>query len=201
MSQRNVTPRQPVRASVTGAWVCEGVLAAGLGLGAPALVVLLLWTVSPHPDSGPGGALRIAADLWLLGHGVQLLRTETLSGVPAPVGLTPLLLAVLPCRLLYRAVRTALVPHPGQALRVVLCVAAGYLLAGAAAVVLTADGPLRAVPASAAVSLPLFVLVVALAAAWAVEGGPPWLPALLAPGRGPASGLSRRRLGAAVRAA
>ncbi|UQI49571.1 DUF6350 family protein [Streptomyces sp. HU2014] len=85
-----------------------GMLAAGLGLGALAVAVLLLWISSPYPDSGPAGALRIAADLWLLAHGAELVRTETLSGGTAPVGLTPLLTSVLPCWLLYRAARHAL---------------------------------------------------------------------------------------------
>ncbi|WP_308312559.1 DUF6350 family protein, partial [Streptomyces sp. ISL-11] len=91
-----------------------GMVAAGLGLGALAVAVLLLWITSPYPDSGPAGALRIAADLWLLAQGADLVRTETLSGTPAPVGLTPLLLTVLPCWLLYRAARHAL--EPGEEL-------------------------------------------------------------------------------------
>lgn len=94
-----------------------GMLAAGLGLGALAVAVLLLWISSPYPDSGPAGALRIAADLWLLAHGAELVRTETLSGGTAPVGLTPLLTSVLPCWLLYRAARHALerTGGPGEA--------------------------------------------------------------------------------------
>ena len=76
------------------AWLFAGVIAAGLGLGGLTVLVLLLWIISPYPDSGAGGALHIAADLWLLGHGSRLVRTETLSGVPAPVALTPLLMVV-----------------------------------------------------------------------------------------------------------
>ncbi|MGW1196100.1 cell division protein PerM [Streptomyces sp. NPDC002536] len=87
-----------------------GVVAAGLGLGAFAVGVLMLWIISPYPDSGPTGALRVAADLWLLAHGAELVRTETLSGAPAPVGLTPLLLSLVPCTLLYRTARHALEP-------------------------------------------------------------------------------------------
>ncbi|WP_420823995.1 DUF6350 family protein [Streptomyces roseifaciens] len=87
-----------------------GAIAAGLGLGALAVVVLLLWITSPYPDGGAGEALRSAAGLWLLAHGADLVRTDTLTGAPAPIGLTPMLLAVLPCWLLYRAARHALEP-------------------------------------------------------------------------------------------
>ncbi|MGK5733642.1 cell division protein PerM [Streptomyces sp. URMC 124] len=87
-----------------------GAIAAGLGLGALAVVVLLLWITSPYPDGGAGEALRCAAGLWLLAHGADLVRTDTLTGAPAPIGLTPLLLTVLPCWLLYRAARHALEP-------------------------------------------------------------------------------------------
>ncbi|WP_424889567.1 DUF6350 family protein [Streptomyces sp. XH2] len=87
-----------------------GAIAAGLGLGALAVVVLLLWITSPYPDGGAGEALRAAAGLWLLAHGAGLVRTDTLTGAPAPIGLTPMLLTVLPCWLLYRAARHALEP-------------------------------------------------------------------------------------------
>ena len=87
----------------TAARLFGGVVAAGLGLGSLAVLVLLLWISSPYPDSGPGGALHIAAALWLLGPRSQLVRADSLSGAPAPVGLTPLLLLALPVWLLYRA--------------------------------------------------------------------------------------------------
>ncbi|MFD7235344.1 DUF6350 family protein [Streptomyces syringium] len=93
---------------VVGTAFFDGMIAAGLGLGAFAVGVLALWISSPYPDGGPGAALRIAADLWLLAHGADLVRTETLSGAPAPLGLTPLLLTALPCWLLYRTARHAL---------------------------------------------------------------------------------------------
>lgn len=81
----------------------SGALAAGLGLGALAVVVLFLWITSPYPDSGPNGALHVAAGLWLLGHGADLVRTDAGGAVPAPVGLTPLLLTALPVWLLNRS--------------------------------------------------------------------------------------------------
>ncbi|MDB1087373.1 DUF6350 family protein [Streptomyces sp. ACA25] len=160
--------------------LCQGLLAAALGLSVLAMTVLLLWTISPHPDSGPGGAVRTAADLWLLAHGVHLLRTETLSGVPAPIGLTPLLLVLLPGWLLVRAVRVSLThgrepgvhtadprEGPGAALGISL----GYLLA-AAVVVHTADAPLRPEPLSAALQLPLFTLAATAIGVWRVCGPP-----------------------------
>ncbi|MEU9224676.1 DUF6350 family protein [Streptomyces massasporeus] len=84
-----------------------GALAAGLGLASFAMLVMLLWILSPYPDSGPGGAMHVAAALWLLAHGAELVRTDTLSGVPAPLGLPPLLLLALPVWLLHRAARDA----------------------------------------------------------------------------------------------
>ncbi|MFD9934952.1 DUF6350 family protein [Streptomyces massasporeus] len=84
-----------------------GALAAGLGLASFAVLVMLLWILSPYPDSGPGGAMHVAAALWLLAHGAELVRTDTLSGVPAPLGLPPLLLLALPVWLLHRAGRDA----------------------------------------------------------------------------------------------
>lgn len=89
-----------------------GVVAAGLGLGSTAVLVMVMWISSPYPDSGPAGALHVAAGLWLLAHGTELVRTDTLSGVPAPVGVTPLLLLALPLWLLHRAARDAVDAPP-----------------------------------------------------------------------------------------
>lgn len=88
-----------------GASLLAGAVAAGFGLGSFGVLVMMLWMSSPYPDSGPGCALHVAAALWLLAHGVELVRTDTLSGVPAPVGVTPLLLLVLPVWLVHRAAR------------------------------------------------------------------------------------------------
>ncbi|NEB78773.1 hypothetical protein G3I40_26645, partial [Streptomyces sp. SID14478] len=89
------------------AGVFGGLVAAGLGLGACAVLVMVLWISSPYPDSGPGGALHTAAALWLLAHGAEVIRTDTLSGSPAPLGVTPLLLLALPVWLVHRAARDA----------------------------------------------------------------------------------------------
>ncbi|MFH9223161.1 cell division protein PerM [Streptomyces lydicus] len=103
------------RSSAIGAAFVGGVTAAGLGLGALTVAVLLLWVASPFPDSGPSRALHLAADLWLLAHGGDLVRTATASGTPAPVAVTPLLLAVLPVWLLHRAARHTLATAPAPA--------------------------------------------------------------------------------------
>lgn len=86
----------------------RGGVAAGLGLGALAVLVIAAWISSPYPDSGAGGALHLAAGLWLLAHGVDLVRTDTLSGLPAPLGVVPMLLVALPVWLVHRAARDTL---------------------------------------------------------------------------------------------
>ncbi|GAA0605966.1 cell division protein PerM [Streptomyces crystallinus] len=101
-------PAAQGRSSVLATCALRGAVAAGLGLGALAVLVTVVWISSPYPDSGPGGALRAAASLWLLAHGTQLVRPETLSGVAAPVGIVPLLLVGLPVWLAHRAARDAL---------------------------------------------------------------------------------------------
>ncbi|MEE1939433.1 DUF6350 family protein [Streptomyces sp. TRM 70361] len=173
----------------------EGVMAAGLGLAGITVVVLLLWTTSPCSDGGPGDALRIAADLWLMAHGAPLVRVQTLSGAPAPVGLTPLLLCAVPLWLLYRAARDATAVAAGEphgepagspADRTVVdgsrpwraagWVVTGYLLVAAAATGYASAGPLRVDPLGAAPRLPAVVAAVAAAGAWTGLGRPMALP-------------------------
>ncbi|MEV0369952.1 DUF6350 family protein [Streptomyces sp. NPDC050636] len=96
------------RYSAIGAAFIGGVMAACLGLGAFTVAVLLIWVASLHPGGDPSPALQLSADLWLLAHGGDLVRNATLSGTPAPVGVTPMLLAVLPVWLLHRAARHTL---------------------------------------------------------------------------------------------
>ncbi|MEU6554025.1 DUF6350 family protein [Streptomyces sp. NPDC046915] len=191
-----------------------GAVAAGLGLGCFAVLVMVLWVSSPYPDSGPGGALHVAAALWLLAHGVLLVRTETLSGVPAPVGVTPLLLLVLPAWLLYRAARDATDapadadgPPPVAAPTAWTGVVLGYLGVGTGAALYASGGALRPVWEWAAVCLPLVAVAAAGAGVWSAYGRPrePLLSVLaLLPGflrrRALAPG-GRAGLRAAVRAA
>ncbi|WP_173872442.1 DUF6350 family protein [Streptomyces albus subsp. chlorinus] len=150
---------------LTSGWLLGGAVAAGLGLGAFAVVVLLLWTVSPYPDSGASAGLHTAADLWLLAHGAQLVRHETLSGIPAPVGVTPLLLTAAPVWLLWRATREGmdarLAAGAGYgATAVGVWVSCGYLLVTSAAVAYASGGPIEAEPVSTAWRVPLFVVTV-----------------------------------------
>jgi hypothetical protein len=86
------TPRRPLEAGVTGAaWaVCAGLVAV-------ALPVLLVWTADARSGSDAGAALRAAAQVWLVAHGVGL-------AVPGgSFGLLPLGLLLLPFALLLRA--------------------------------------------------------------------------------------------------
>ena len=157
------------------------------------MVVLLLWITSSSPASSPDGALHVAADLWLLGHGADLVRTETLSGHIAPVGLTPLLLGIVPCWLLYRAAQHAVYQaepdesegQEGQwvpAESVVdsdsvldprtafAWVTGGYLMVGTAAVLYASGGPLRVDLLSALLHLPVVAAAIATVGVWTAGG-------------------------------
>ncbi|WP_329282130.1 cell division protein PerM [Streptomyces sp. NBC_00691] len=159
----------------------RGGVAAGLGLGALAVLVTAGWISSPYPDSGPGGALHLAAGLWLLAHGVDLVRTDTLSGLPAPLGIVPMLLTALPLWLVHRATRDTLDGaddgdrRPPSAGGAVAAVTGGYLLVAAAVVVYGESGPLPAEPLSAGFWLPAVVVGAAGAGVWTAFGRP--LPA------------------------
>ncbi|WP_427166290.1 DUF6350 family protein [Streptomyces sp. C1-1] len=154
-----------------------GVAAAGLGLGSLAMLVILLWISSPYPDSGPGGALHVAAALWLLAHGAELVRTDTLSGAPAPVGVTPLLLLVVPVWLVHRAARDAVdggeEEAPGASGRTAWAgVVLGYLGVGAAAALYASGGELRPDWAWTALCPPLLVMGAAGLGVWTAYGRP-----------------------------
>ncbi|WP_373559195.1 DUF6350 family protein [Streptomyces sp. SA15] len=157
-----------------------GALAAGLGLGGFAALVMVLWISSPYPDSGLGGALHVSASLWLLAHGVELVRTETLSGVPAPMGVTPLLLFVLPLWLVHRAARDAVDgtdgedegPPPVPARTAWTGVVLGYLGVGAVAALYASGGALRPSWMWTCLCLPLAVGGAAGAGVWTAYGHP-----------------------------
>ncbi|MDN0195234.1 DUF6350 family protein [Streptomyces sp. S.PNR 29] len=155
-----------------------GVAAAGLGLGAIVVLVMVLWISSPYPDSGPGGALHVAAAVWLLAHGVELIRTDTLSGVPAPMGVTPLLLPVLPVWLVRRAARDA-TDGGEDGVAVLLSartawtgVVLGYLAVAAPVTLFAAGGALRPSWAWAGVCVPLVAMGAAGAGVWTAYGRP-----------------------------
>ncbi|MEY7980329.1 DUF6350 family protein, partial [Streptomyces pilosus] len=155
-----------------------GALAAGLGLAAFTVLVMLLWVSSPYPDSGPGGALHTAAALWLLAHGAELVRAGTLSGDPAPLGLSPLLLLTLPAWLLHRAARDAadgdagdeapLVPGRTALAGVVL----GYLAVGTPTACYAAGGALRPEWTWTVVCVPLVAVLAAGTGVWSAYGRP-----------------------------
>ncbi|GGN82999.1 hypothetical protein GCM10011579_071290 [Streptomyces albiflavescens] len=170
-----------------GASLVDGALAAGLGLGSFAVLAMLLWITSPYPDSGPGGAVHVAAALWLLAHGVELIRTDTLSGLPMPVGVTPLLLLVLPVWLLHRAGRDASDGESEAGPRTAwVGVVMGYLSVGAAAALYASGGALRPSWVWTAACLPLLALGAAGAGVWTAYGRP----------RGPMPSWARRALAA-----
>ncbi|MGW0971638.1 cell division protein PerM [Streptomyces sp. NPDC002516] len=165
--------------------VLGGALAAGLGLASLAVLVMALWISSPYPDSGPGGALHVAAALWLLAHGVELIRTDTLSGLPMPVGVTPLLLLALPVWLLHRAAREAAdVTSASSPSTAWAGVVAGYLSVAWAAALYASGGTLRPSWAWAAVCLPLLAVIAAGAGVWTANGRP-WGPGPLRGKRAP----------------
>jgi Family of unknown function (DUF6350) len=151
----------------------DGAFVAGLGLATLAALVLLLWTTSPYPDSGPGGALRVATGLWLLAHGAELVRTETLSDTPAPVGVPPLFLTMLPVFLLHQVARTA----EGAASWVIGWLSVGYLAVGALVAWFSPGGSIRVTSLSVALHLPLFTVGVTVGVVWVARGCPaPPLP-------------------------
>ncbi|MCQ6555284.1 DUF6350 family protein [Streptomyces sp. C10-9-1] len=187
MTEQSTRPQTgTARPGASCAAACvRGVVAAGLGLGVLTVLVTVLWISSPYPDGGSGTALRTAGALWLLAHGTDLVRSDTLSGTPAPMGLAPLLLLALPAWLVHRAAHDALEPaegHPEPAvLPVVGGVVAGYVLVGTPLVFWVAGGPLAADPAGALTHLALLASTAALLGAWAARGRPlgpvpAWLP-------------------------
>ncbi|MGW3242879.1 cell division protein PerM [Streptomyces sp. NPDC001070] len=166
-----------LRASESAPAFTGGVVAAGLGLGGFAMLVLFLWIISPFPDSGLNGALHVAADCWLVAHGGELVRTETLSGVPAPIGVTPLLPMVFPVWLLYRAGADAVAPASDDraARSAVAWLIGGYLAVAAGVVVYTSYGPVRSDAIGAVLHVPVVAALAAAAGAW-VERGRPRIP-------------------------
>ncbi|MET9591006.1 DUF6350 family protein [Streptomyces sp. NPDC006516] len=106
MTERStMLPAGRSRSAVLVSAFVRGVIAAGLGLGTLAVLVMVLWISSPYPDSGPDGAFHVATSLWLLAHGAELVRADTVGGHPSPMATVPLLLCVLPVWLVHRAAR------------------------------------------------------------------------------------------------
>ncbi|MGW0782094.1 cell division protein PerM [Streptomyces sp. NPDC002913] len=167
----------------------RGVIAAGLGLGSLAVLVMVLWISSPYPDSGPDGAFHVATSLWLLAHGAELVRADTVGGHPSPVATVPLLLVALPVWLIHRAARDSADPDPEgvgedtaetgeeaqgrhSAVGIFCAVSAGYLLVALAAAEYARGGGLS--PERASLGFPVACVVAGAAAAgvWAARGRP-----------------------------
>ncbi|MFF9868360.1 DUF6350 family protein [Streptomyces sp. NPDC013953] len=184
--------------SRTTACCLRGALAAGLGLGSLTVLVMVMWISSPYPDRGPEGVLHVAAGVWLLAHGTELLRVgPSPAAAPVPVGVVPLLLLALPAWLAYRTSRDA---TSGAAGSMVCGVTAGYTAVGAGAACYALGGPLAPDLLSAALHLPAVVALSAAVGAWTANGCPAgplpgWVPERLR------VELARSRARVAVRAA
>ncbi|MFJ6463735.1 DUF6350 family protein [Streptomyces sp. NPDC091387] len=176
------------RPAVLASALLRGALAAGLGLGSVAALVMVLWISSPASDSSPGEAVHTAAGLWLLAHGTELIRTDTLTGAPAPVGLVPLLFAAMPVWLVHRAARDVLEPEEGRGApspaAAFALVTGGYLLVGAVVALYVRGASLSAEPLSLLFPSAVVVAGAAAAGVWTASGrplGPPpsWAPVRL----------------------
>ncbi|MFD9503494.1 DUF6350 family protein [Streptomyces sp. NPDC060035] len=170
-------PAERSRSAALAFAFVRGAIAAGLGLGSLAVLVMVLWISSPYPDSGPGEALHVATGLWLLAHGAELVRADTLSGNPAPVATVPLLLVVLPVWLAHRAGRDSAEQEEDSAakhsaLGAFCAVTAGYLLVALAAAAYARGGGLPAERTSLAFPLAAVVAGAAAAGVWAACGRP-----------------------------
>jgi hypothetical protein len=133
----------PAAAVTTAGWAALVVLVP------MAAVALVVWVAENRSGAPAGDALRLAADGWLLAHGV---RMQTPSG---PFGLTPLLLSVVVLRQLYRAGRNSALATGAASwlgvIRVAVAVGLAYAFFGMVAALLGATSGVRADPASAGV--------------------------------------------------
>ncbi|MEU1490184.1 DUF6350 family protein [Streptomyces sp. NPDC005776] len=176
------------RSAVQARALLRGALAAGLSLGSVVVLVVVMWISSANPGSGPGEAFHAAAGVWLLAHGAELIRTDTLTGAPAPVGVVPLLLTALPVWLVHRAARDVLEPEEGRDAPstggAFALVTGGYLLVGAAVALYARGTSLSARPLSLLFPATLVVAGAAAAGVWTASGRPlgpppPWAPVRL----------------------
>lgn len=142
--------------SMVLAAVTSAVWAAGVGLIAVTVVVLVAWTAERRSGADAGAVLRIAADTWLLANGSQL----RVGG--SPFALVPLGLTALPAYLLVRAgtsmARTVGVASPRGVLGPTAALAGAYgvlavVAAGAAATPQVQAPPLRAFLAAAGLAV------------------------------------------------
>ncbi|MFG1926664.1 DUF6350 family protein [Cryptosporangium sp. NPDC048952] len=133
----------PAAAVTTAGWAALVVLVP------MAAIALVVWVAENRSGAPAGDAIRLAADGWLLAHGVRL---QTPVG---PFGLTPLLLSVVVLRQLYRAGRNSALATGAASwlavVRVAVAVGLAYGFIGMVAALLGATSGVRADPASAGV--------------------------------------------------
>ncbi|MCZ0973306.1 DUF6350 family protein [Streptomyces albulus] len=173
------------RSSAIGTAVISGVTAAGLGLGALAVAVLLLWVASPYPDAGPpgrctwppdSGSPRTAA-AWSAGdvdrqpgagrhRPAAARRAAPLAAAPRRPG-HPGHRRPPGVRRRSRGPRR----RPGGRPRTLLgALLAGYLLVAAGALLYTSTGRLTAAPLAALLAVPGTALATVTATAWHTLG-------------------------------
>jgi hypothetical protein len=145
--------------------------AAGIGLAALTILVLVGWIAAPHPGLGLIGVVRTAAVLWLVGHHVAV----QVNGA-GRIGMLPLGLVALPGVLLWRAGRSVVRGHSVTELRQVLAaglaVAVPYAaLAGALAVCSRSALAAASVPQALLAS---FVIALVAASFGAARALAPW---------------------------
>lgn len=138
---RRTAPRVLVPGLTAAGW------AAGAGLVALAVPVLMAWAADARSGSGAVAASELVGQLWLLAHFASL-------HVPGgTVGLVPLGLVALPLLLLHRAgrhaARTEPVALPRDAALLVLAVAAPYALLAAVLAPLSSSSSVAADPVRA----------------------------------------------------
>lgn len=140
--RRDGPERSPLAPGVVAAaW------AAGAGLVALGIPLLLVWATDSRSGSGAGAATRAVGQLWLLGHG-------TAMRVPGgTVGVMPLGLALLPLALLHRAgrhgARSLEVTGLAQAARLVVAIAFPYAVLCAIVAAASATPDVRPAPVQA----------------------------------------------------
>ncbi len=155
--------------AITGA--IAACAAAGIGIAAATMLVLVGWIAAPHAGLGLTGVLRTAALLWLIGHHVGF----TLPGV-GRIGMLPLGLVLLPGALLWRAgrwvVRAGGVCKLGHVGYAALALAVPYAMVAAALAL--ASSSARAAPSLPEAVVCSFLLALTAGGLGGARGIAPW---------------------------
>lgn len=123
------TPRRPSRSVQLAVGVAAAIRSAGFSLLPLAVVVLVGWAGAGGGGASAGDALRVTADAWMLGHGIDL----DLAG--RPLRLAPLGLAVLPLLSLVVGATVAVRASGARSMRQCLPTVAGLTVTYTALVV------------------------------------------------------------------